>query len=277
MNNNEILIDFIMTGENFQKKTKLYISNTIDFFYSNPNTINDNVQKLVLSSINDYFDNPDIIFFQADCIKELSNKIMFFKNNFIFISGNSDENIYNNEYYLNLLNNSKIIKWYGQNNCIDHPKMFSLPIGIANKQWEHGNIDEFVKIVNNLPEKINNVYFNFQIQTNYNKRIVCYNEFKNYLLFLDTINAIDNFKRLATYKFCICPEGTGFDSHRIWECYYLKVVPIVLNNDFIQLIKKQYNIPMIILEEWKDLINIPLNYDNFKNNFFYKKHEIMEL
>ena len=277
MDNNDIPINFIMTGENFQKKTKLYIANKPDFFYSNPNTINDNVQKLVLSSINDYFDNPDIIFFQAYCLKELSNKIMFFKNNFILISGNSDENIYNNEYYLNLLNNSKIIKWYGQNNCIDHPKMFSLPIGIANKQWEHGNINEFVKIINNLPEKINNIYFNFQIQTNYNKRIVCYNEFKNYLLFLDTINAIDNFKRLASYKFCICPEGNGLDSHRIWECYYLKVVPIVLNNEFIQLIKKQFNIPMIILEEWKDLINMPLNYDNFKNNFLYKKHEIMEL
>ena len=277
MDNNDIPIDFIMTGENFQKKTKLYVGYNTDFFYSNPNTINDNVQKLVLSFINHYFDNPDIIFFQAHCIKELSDKINFFKNNFILVSGNSDENIYNNEYYLNLLNNSKIIKWYAQNNCINHPKMFSLPIGIANKQWEHGNIDEFVKIVNNLPEKINNIYFNFQIQTNYNKRIVCYEEFKNYLPFLDTIDANDNFKRLATYKFCICPEGNGFDSHRIWECYYLKVVPIVLNNDFIQLIKKQYNIPMIILEEWKDLINIPLNYDNFKNNFFYKKHEIMEL
>jgi hypothetical protein len=275
--NNEILIDFIMTGEKFQKKSKLYIAHTIDFFYSNPSTINDNVQKLLLSSINDYFDNPDIIFFQADCLKELSNKIMFFKNNFILISGNSDENIYNNEYYLNLLNNSKIIKWYGQNNWIDHPKMFSLPIGLANKQWQHGNIDEFVKIINKLPEKINNVYFNFQIQTNYNKRIICYEEFKNYLLFLNTIDAVDNFKRLATYKFCICPEGNGVDSHRIWECYYLKVVPIVLNNDFIQLIKKHYNIPMIILKEWKDLVNMSLNYDDFKNNFFYKKHEIMEL
>jgi hypothetical protein len=275
--NNNISIDFIMTGEKFQKKSKLYIAHTFEFFYSNSSTINDNVQKLLLSSINNYFDNPDIVFFQADCLKELSNKIMFFKNNFILISGNSDENIYNNEYYLNLLNNSKIIKWYGQNNCIDHPKMFSLPIGLANKQWQHGNIDEFVKIINKLPEKINNVYFNFQIQTNYNKRIVCYEEFKNYLLFLDTIDAVDNFKRLATYKFCICPEGNGLDSHRIWECYYLKVVPIVLNNDFIQLIKKQYNIPMIILEEWKDLVNMSLNYDNFKNNFFYKKHEIMEL
>lgn len=274
MNNNDIPIDFIMSPENFYKKTKLYI---LDYSSGNPNIISDNIEKIELSSINNYFNNPDIIFLQGECLKELSNKIMFFKNNFILITGNSDENIYNNEYYLNLLNNSKIIKWYGQNNCIDHPKMFSLPIGIANKQWKHGNIDEFVKIVNNLPEKNNNIYFNFQIQTNYNKRIVCYNEFKNYLLFLDTINAIDNFKRLATYKFCICPEGNGLDSHRIWECYYLKVVPIVLNNEFIQLIKKQFNIPMIILEEWKDLINMPLNYDNFKNNFLYKKHEIMEL
>ena len=275
--NNEIPINFIMTGENFQKKTKLYIADKPDFFYNNPNTINDNVKKIVLSSIHTDFDNPNIIFFQSDCLKYLINKINYFKNNFIIISGNSDENIYNNEYYLNLLNNSKIIKWYAQNNCINHPKMFSLPIGIANKQWEHGNIDEFIKIANNLPDKINNIYFNFQIQTNYNKRIVCYEEFKNYLPFLNTINAIDNFKRLATYKFCICPEGNGFDSHRIWECYYLKVVPIVLNNEFIQLIKKQFNIPMIILEEWKDLKKIPLNYHDFKNNFFYKKHEIMEL
>ena len=44
------------------------------------------------------------------------------------------------------LNSSKIKKWYCQNRLIDHRKLFSIPIGIANSQWGHGDFDTIAKI-----------------------------------------------------------------------------------------------------------------------------------
>ena len=146
--------------------------------------------------------------------------------------------------------------------------MIPLPIGIANSQWEYGNINQLLQIINNMPEKNNDIYFNFTINTNRNKRNDCYNSLIKHITFLPKINANDNFYRLATYKFCICPEGYGIDCYRTWECYYLKVVPIVLNSTFIQIIKKQYNIPLVILNDWNELINLKLDYNLY--TFDYK-------
>ena len=30
-------------------------------------------------------------------------------------------------------------------------------------------------------------------------------------------------KILSSYKFAICPEGNGIDTHRFWECLYLHI------------------------------------------------------
>ena len=69
-------------------------------------------------------------------------------------------------------------------------------------------------------------------------------------------------KRLSTYKFCICPEGNGVDSHRLWECLYLKVVPIVIKSEFTNILLNQ-NIPLVVLNNWNNLdLNI-LNYDDY--------------
>ena len=76
----------------------------------------------------------------------------------------------------------------------------------------------------------------------------------------------DYFNYLATFNFGICPEGNGIDSHRLWECFYLKVIPIVLNNPFIEKVKNKYNLPMIILNDWNELKDIKLEYNDFDNS-----------
>lgn len=249
----------VITGEKIQHLCHLYLGETNEDFLYNPTIGLTNKNKLI-KDINENFNNPKIIFCYSYLIYKLIEKIDYFNNPFVLISGNSDENITENEKYLELANHSKIIMWYTQNLSIYHNKIKPLPIGIANSQWQHGNINLFENIIHNMPEKVNNIYFNFQVNTNSEKRYDCYNKLNTYLDFLPNINPTENFYRLATYKFCICPEGNGYDSHRIWECYYLKVVPIVLNNAFIQIIKKEYNIPLIILEDWNEIKNIKLNY-----------------
>jgi hypothetical protein len=55
---------------------------------------------------------------------------------------------------------------------------------------------------------------------------------------------------LAQHKFAICPDGNGIDSHRIWECYYLGVIPILLDSVFARKLEKI--VPCIILNSWHE-------------------------
>jgi hypothetical protein len=252
-----------ITGEAIQVKCEIYIANKNEDFLWNPN-IGINTKNVLINTIDDNFDNPKIIFCYGHCLKALIQKLKYFQNPFILISGNSDENICNDESFFQIANHSNLIKWYTQNLAIDHTKIKPIPIGIANVQWPHGNLIGLEMIIMHLTSKTNNIYFQFSIHTNPLKRQVCYNELCNYLQFLDNLPAVENWKRLASYKFCICPEGNGYDSHRIWECYYLKVVPIVLDCDFIRILKKHIDIPMIILQKWTDLIGMQFNYEDYK-------------
>ena len=119
------------------------------------------------------------------------------------------------------------------------------------------------------------MYFNFNIQTNKAKREPCFNALKHKLEWLPLISPRDNMKRLASYKFSICPEGNGVDTHRLSECYYLKVIPIVMMSPFIKSLQK-YNVPMIILNSWEDLDVNTLEY-KFNETEYYNLNTYAQL
>lgn len=61
-------------------------------------------------------------------------------------------------------------------------------------------------------------------------------------------------KAVASLYFCCCPMGNGFDTHRFWESLYFGAIPIVKNHPFYDCLQYYYpDIPMILIEEWKDL------------------------
>ena len=237
----------IIKGERIQKLCDVYLGLQEDFRY-NPSIFPEKSKHIDLTTLTSEYDNPKILFCYSHRIDILSEKIGFLKNKFLLFTHNSDGEIRDTSTVTNILNCTKLICWYGQNVCIQNEKLFPIPIGFANDMWPHGNIS----VLNETFNKINNVYFNFSIQTNKSKRQPCFNALKDKLEWLPIINPIDNMRRLATYKFCICPEGNGVDTHRLSECYYLKVVPIVMMSPFIKILQT-YNIPMIILNSWEDL------------------------
>ena len=255
----------IITGEKIQKLCDLYIGYEEDFNF-NPNIKNDITKHLNLNSVNNIINNPHILFCYTHRIYDFSNKIHFFNNPFILITHNSDFNIIFNEKINNILSSEKLIKWYSQNICVENEKLKILPIGFANSMWLHGNLKLFndLEFITNYT-KTKNIYFNFDINTNYNKRIICFNTLKNKLQWLGSVDHENNLKRLKDYKFSICPEGNGIDTHRLWESLYLKVVPIVIENQFIKLLKK-YNVPLVILNNWNELDEDKLNYNDYNFN-----------
>lgn len=243
-------MDFV-SGEQFQLIAKTTLGFSYDF-ENNP-LIVENKDKLNFIDFRCVieYDNPTIMFCYGHRVEELSLHIDKFKNPFTLITHNSDYNITNCSAVHKILNSSNIIKWFAQNVEYTHDKIHFLPIGVANQMYSHGNLTNF-KVKNN--RKTNDVYMCFQVSTNTDARDLCLKILSPIVEFLPIIEASKNIQLLNTYKFCICPDGNGTDTHRFWEALYVRTVPILLRSKFSENIKKITNLPMILLDTWSDLV-----------------------
>lgn len=268
-NINEYIESSIVSGEKFQNLANVFLGTSEDFKI-NPFFYNCKQEKLNIKNIKENYENPSIIFCFTNRINILSEKIKYFQNPFVLITHNSDDDINDINMISNILTNEKLKKWFCQNLCIHvihdihdnyYNKLHFLPIGIANMQWKHGR--DFYNFKNRKDEKnekneknektkSKEVYMCFTIGTNSSKRGVCYNKLSKKVPFLSTIDSLKNIERMKEYKFCICPDGNGIDTHRFWEALYLKIVPIVLRNPLNSILEQYTNIPMVILDSWDD-------------------------
>lgn len=253
----------ILSGENFQELCDIYIGEQEDFYYNPKITIQ--IQKqLLVDNIPDNYKNPLIIFVYSHRLDKFINNLKKFKNSFILISHNSDENI--TEKYLSLIDNPLLVHWFAQNLLIkSNSKISLLPIGFANSIYPHGNIAIIQQNAISV-EKSNLLYFNFDVTTNKDKREIC-REFveKNGFTWIDSLPFDKYINILKQYKYSICPEGGGIDSHRIWESLSCETIPIMLKNNFSENLSKDY--PCLLLDSWEDL-TYELLLNNYNENPF---------
>jgi hypothetical protein len=257
-----------INGERFQEIADMYLGTADDFLY-NPRIFEQMEKHQILEDIDSDFDNPPILFLYAHLLKSFEQKIKFFANPFTLITHNSDYNLTNSDPVVQkILESDNLVCWWGQNLCFIHPKMRFLPIGLANTMWDHGKIENFMGV---STDKTEDIYFNFNIHTNREKREHCYNVLKTQLPFLPMLPVDQNINRLAQYKWCICPEGNGVDTHRLWEAMYLGCIPIVLKSPFIDTLMHytEGELPIYVIDTWSDLTN--LNFPNFVRNKFMNK------
>jgi len=270
--------DNIITGEKLQQLADVYLGCDEDFHY-NPVIKNQSNKCLGFNQIGEAYDNPKILFCYAHRLLEFLSILPRLQNRFVLITHNSDANIVANDLYQSILDCPLLIKWWAQNVCIIHEKLEVLPIGMANSMWSHGNTSFFDRGI--CIQKTENIYFNFNMHTNYEKRQICYDALIHKIPFLSSTEPIQYHEILSRYKFCICPEGNGVDTHRLWEALYLKSIPIVIRNDFIDVILKKTKIPMIVLNSWDELTVENCDYSNYilDNDilsFDYYKQKILE-
>jgi hypothetical protein len=257
----------IIKGERIQQLCDIYIGLQEDFNYNPLIKLQTNKHKDI-NTIIDIYNNPTIIFCYSHRIELFVKKMKYLKNEFILVTHNSDQNIEDTNVTNEILSCQKLKKWYSQNVCFKNEKLISLPIGLANNMWAHGDLTYFINlgfenILNLHLNKSNKIYFNFNINTNINKRKICYNSLISKIPFLNNLSTFNNLNRLSKYEFCICPEGNGVDTHRLWEAIYLQSIPIVLKTPFIEIIKQEYNLNMVILNSWDELDISKLNYSKY--------------
>jgi hypothetical protein len=198
------------------------------------------------------------------------------KNPFVLVTHNSDNDI--NEQYKLYLNDTKIIKWFAQNVNYNHEKLSSLPIGIANSQWPHGNLNIFENIKNTKIEKTNLIYKNFEISTNIIHRNYVNAALSRNNIYMNTKKPYNQYLIDINQSFFnICPKGNGIDTHRMWESLYLGCIPVVddcINNQNFK------DLPILIVSNWNDVTidylkdnilkykNIQFNYEKLNLNYW---------
>lgn len=287
---NKLEIEELISGEKIELICDVIIGYKGDIDYNSKIASNVSDKKIKFMSIpkllgmkDNEYDNPRFIFIYTHYIPDFNKSLVLkLRNPFVLVSHNSDQNINSIEEVKNILENDKLIHWWSQNlnileTCYDNickscislddmsysSKVSFLPIGIANSMWNHGKTKLYEKLFDDL-SKVENIftfwknikkqdfYFSFSEGTNRKDREYCKNvlisrglKFKQ-----SNLGPGEYIKQLVEYKMAICPVGNGLDTHRLWECFYCGVVPIVLNTGLNMNIAKY--IPMIILNRWED-------------------------
>jgi hypothetical protein len=167
--------------------------------------------------------------------------------------------------YERYLNEDKIIKWYGSNIQFKHDKLVALPLGVANSQWTHGNLELIDKIRSEDNDKTQLVFKNFTINTNASQRGHINSATSDFAMEPVTTNE-DYLRSISKSRFCICPPGNGTDCHRTWECLYLNCVPIVqrhVHNEAFE------DAGIILVDRWEDITARFLEEQSIKVNRSY--------
>ena len=140
---------------------------------------------------------------------------------------------------------------YAINTTIQHPQLTTIPLGFVDRQlpFLHG-------FKAGSSERPHEIYMNFTMQTNTSKRNDCVLAFEGDARVVRTQNLSvpEYYMDLCRSKFVLCPEGTGIDTHRVYESLFCGATPVVLRNSLSHLYEK---LPVCIVDKWTDPFIVP--------------------
>lgn len=197
----------------------------------------------------------DTVFVKTDYLETFFNNMYpSIVYPFILITHNSDYSAPGK--FKKYLNETKILYWLGQNPDISfHPKFIPIPIGIANRCWGHGNVNNFKKYSEAFAKNQEKKYLlgiNFRTGTAPGARNQVYALFSSKLFCANIFNK-DHAKYLelmAQTKFIISPPGNGLDCHRTWEALLVGTIPIVKSSTLDPLFA---DLPVVIITDWNQV------------------------
>ncbi len=83
---------------------------------------------------------------------------------------------------------------------------------------------------------------------------------------IDSFLFLDYLVNLKKSMFAVAPIGMGIDTFRLWECLYMKCVPICSKEELMGANKDLYrDIPILWIDSWEDF-----NKDNLSEDLYYK-------
>ena len=135
----------------------------------------------------------------------------------------------------------------------------NLPLGVQHDYLKYHNAKNNNEFLNHPQCNLNMCLISMNKSTDKNRRNgskVNRNSISNILsnkTFIDYFksDSISYFKEIGKYKFVICPEGNGIDTHRLWETLYSKGIPIVEKNP--NMYKKLEGLPILWTVDYSEI------------------------
>jgi hypothetical protein len=213
-----------------------------------------------------------IIFSKLDNLEKILEKKIKQKN---WIFHNSDLSFGIKEY-------KKIIKLkpktcFSTNMIIEKKNFYNIPIGLENLKYNKFYLGNKSLIKNNISSAKKQASIIYGFSMTHKERFKYISVLKKNKLCLHTYGW-NNFiyrKILSRYMFVFCPRGNGYDTHRIWEAFHLKTVPILIKDKFNSFYEKN-DFPVIMIDEIDDINFFSTKklielYDSLKIKFYNKK------
>jgi hypothetical protein len=246
-----------VSGHSFSKISDYVYSTYIKFSQTDERSV---FYPLPLDKLKD----NDIIYSKADFISNLFNEIKNINFKLKIITSESDI-VITKEIF-----NSKpncVEKWFAVNVCYDHEDLVPIPLGISNGNCSITLKFSHIEDVNGGKNKL--LYVNHRINTNPKDRAWIYNSFEtNEWCTVSQPNlSLEEYKKqLLQHSFMICPRGNGPDTHRLWECLYAGIVPVVEKH---VTHKNMIDLPILFINSFseitRDLLLSKLDLFNNKN------------
>jgi hypothetical protein len=203
-----------------------------------------------------------VVYSKIDHVRKVARP----KKPYVLVTHNGDQHIDGS--HLSILNDPNLIRWFGQNVNIVHPKLESIPIGLANGEIERNEM-LYIDIIARWMKKENMVYCNNTMWSHVGERTKCNNAMERYGLKNSERVSIDVYlENIKKSYFALCPDGNGVDTHKLWECLYLKTIPVVtksINSNFYS------NLPILFIDDWDDFNPNSLSAELY--NTIIKKHD----
>lgn len=151
-------------------------------------------------------------------------------------------------------------------------KIFAIPYGLQRKFNEYDDrINILKRFYSSKIDPSNLLYVNHSVETNLQVRSGINETFENKswaFVRSSRINYVSYIEEIKDHKFMICPIGHAMDCHRNWEVLYMRRVPVMIENDYLVDLFKDY--PVLFVKSWEDVTeellveNIHL-YDQIQN------------
>lgn len=178
------------------------------------------------------------------------------KNKFIIFTQNSDLDFTKSMFELVDNYTNKI---FAINCSFSHKKVKKIPLGFNDQSTDFLSKENF-----ETTKKQNLIYVNFKLH-HHQERYPCMDYFKkqNWCSVEEPVLSNNVFyERLKTFKYCVCPRGTGIDTHRFYESLMFGTIPIVKKSPLDDLYEK---FPAIIVNDWSE-INVESLMEDYEKN-----------
>lgn len=165
----------------------------------------------------------------------------------------------NPEAYKEILENEYLQNWFCTNPPNEeHDKIHALPIGFAEPNRLSSNQNILKKLrreTKPFEEKENQFFIPWHDQSTNPQRHDIINKLKKnefVVMMTGKTSSVPYMESMGSYRFTICVQGSGNDTHRLYESLLMGCVPITIDCTVKRLFD-EYNLPGYFVKNWDEI------------------------